>query len=155
MTLAIPVQGPEPGAIAYEGLVTRAIAFSVDAALINLAAILVGLAVGLTASVLGVSESVETVLLACGGVAFLAWTTAYFVTFWATTGQTPGNRLLKIRVCRADDGAVLRPRQALLRLACLALAAIPLFAGLLTILVDDRRRGLHDMLAGTVVVDAP
>jgi uncharacterized RDD family membrane protein YckC len=31
-------------------------------------------------------------------------------------------------------------------------AAIPLFAGYLLILVDDRRRGLHDRLAGTVVV---
>ena len=44
---------------------------------------------------------------------------------------------------------------ALLRLAGLTLAAIPLFAGFLPILVDDRRRGVHDMLAGTVVVTAP
>lgn len=29
------------------------------------------------------------------------------------------------------------------------------FAGFLTILVDDRRRAVHDMLAGTVVVPAP
>jgi uncharacterized RDD family membrane protein YckC len=37
----------------------------------------------------------------------------------------------------------------------LVLAVLPLFAGLLPILVDARRRGLHDMLAGTVVVAAP
>ena len=43
----------------------------------------------------------------------------------------------------------------LLRLAGLILAALPLFAGLLTILVDDGRRGVHDMLAGAVVVPAP
>ena len=35
------------------------------------------------------------------------------------------------------------------------LAALPLFAGFLTILLDDRRRGVHNMLAGTVVVPAP
>jgi uncharacterized RDD family membrane protein YckC len=32
------------------------------------------------------------------------------------------------------------------------LCIIPLFAGFLPVLVDDRRRGCHDMLAGTVVV---
>jgi uncharacterized RDD family membrane protein YckC len=35
------------------------------------------------------------------------------------------------------------------------LAAIPFFAGYLLILVDDRRRGLQDMLAGTTVIYAP
>jgi uncharacterized RDD family membrane protein YckC len=74
------------------------------------------------------------------------------VTFWSTTGQTPGSRLLRIRVCRANDGGVLRPRRSLLRLAGLVLAAIPLGAGFLPILVDNRRRGIQDMLAGSVVV---
>jgi uncharacterized RDD family membrane protein YckC len=39
-----------------------------------------------------------------------------------------------------------------LRLIGAILAAIPFFAGYLLILVDDRRRGLHDMIARTVVV---
>ena len=34
------------------------------------------------------------------------------------------------------------------------LAAIPLLAGYFMVLFDDRRRGLHDRLARTVVVDA-
>jgi uncharacterized RDD family membrane protein YckC len=58
-------------------------------------------------------------------------------------------------VWSADDGGILRPRRAVFRFACLILAAIPLLAGFLPILFDDRRRGLHDMLAGTVVVEAP
>jgi hypothetical protein len=37
----------------------------------------------------------------------------------------------------------------------LALAIIPLFAGFLPVLVDPRRRGLPDFLAGTVVVHVP
>jgi uncharacterized RDD family membrane protein YckC len=156
-TVAARVHGveAEPPPLAYEGLVTRTIAFAADAALINAAAILVGLAVGLAASVLGTPNSVDKVLLAIGGVAFAVWSAAYFVTFWSTTGQTPGNRLMQIRVCRADDGGVIRPLTALWRLIWLVLAALPLFAGLLPILVDNRRRGLQDMLAGTVVVDAP
>ena len=35
------------------------------------------------------------------------------------------------------------------------LAAIPLLAGYFMVLFDDRRRGLHDRLAHTVVIDAP
>ena len=34
----------------------------------------------------------------------------------------------------------------------MVLAAIPLFAGYLLILVNDRRRGLQDLLAGSVVI---
>jgi uncharacterized RDD family membrane protein YckC len=82
------------------------------------------------------------------------WTIAYFVTFWSSTGQTPGNRLLRIRVCDARDRTPLRPWRSFMRLVYLMLAALPLFAGFLPILVDSRRRGVHDMLARSVVVSA-
>jgi uncharacterized RDD family membrane protein YckC len=135
----------------YQGLVTRAIAFAVDAAIINLLALLVGVGLGLALSIVSVSDDLEVVLLACGGVAFVIWSIAYFVTFWSTTGQTPGDRVMQIRVCR-EDGDRVRPRQAVLRFGALLLAALPLFAGFVPVLFDDRRRGVHDMLARTVVV---
>ena len=137
----------------YEGLVTRSIAFALDAAVINLVAIGVGAVVGLAVSVLSVADWAETALLAIGGVAYIIWSIAYFATFWSTTGQTPGDRVMQIRVCRADGGR-LNVRRSVFRLGCLVLAAIPLFAGFLPILFDDRRRGLQDMLAGTVVVSS-
>jgi uncharacterized RDD family membrane protein YckC len=153
--------GPPAPPLRYEGLVTRAIAFAIDAAIIDLAALAVGAAVALALSVLELPGWVETAAIAIGGVAFAIWSVGYFVTFWATTGQTPGSRVLHIQVRRAapagDTGAApaaLRPARALLRFAALLLAALPLFAGLLPILFDRRRRGLHDMLAGTVVVGA-
>jgi uncharacterized RDD family membrane protein YckC len=138
----------------YEGLITRGIAFAIDSALINLVALIVSVSVGLALSVLDPSANVETVALAVGGVAYVVWSVGYFVTFWSTTGQTPGDRLLQIRVCRAD-GDVLRPRKSLLRFGAMMLCALPLFAGFLPILVDNRRRGLHDRVAGSVVVSAP
>ena len=137
----------------YEGLVTRSIAFALDAAVINLVAIAVAAVVGLAVSVLSVPDWAETALLAIGGVAYIIWSIAYFATFWSTTGQTPGDRVMQIRVCRAD-GSRLNVRRSVFRLGCLVLAAIPLFAGFLPILFDDRRRGLQDMLAGTVVVSS-
>ena len=138
----------------YQGLVTRAIAFAVDAAIVNLIALVVGVGVGLALSILTIHDSLEVVLVAVGGAAFVLWTVGYFVVFWSTTGQTPGNRLMQVRVL-GDDGERLRPRRALLRFGGLVLAALPLFAGFLPVLVDDRRRGLHDMLARTIVVRAP
>jgi uncharacterized RDD family membrane protein YckC len=142
-----------PRADPYIGLVTRALAFALDAAVINAVAILTTAVVSLTFSVLELPDQVETIATAVGGVAYVLWTIGYFVTFWSTTGQTPGNRVFRIRV-RAVGGERLLPRRSLLRFLGVTLAALPLFAGFLLILVDDRRRGPQDLLARTVVVDA-
>jgi uncharacterized RDD family membrane protein YckC len=141
--------------LAYVGIVTRAIAFAADAAVIQFVAIAVAGTVALILSVVSPPDALDGVILALASAAYGLWLVGYFVVFWSATGQTPGNRLLQIRVCRADDGAAPRPGAALLRFVGLILAALPLFAGFLPILLDDRRRGAHDMLAGTVVVPAP
>jgi uncharacterized RDD family membrane protein YckC len=138
----------------YVGLITRALAFAIDAGIVNAVAIVTAAVVSLTFSVVTVPDDVQVVVAAAGGVVYVLWTVGYFVTFWATTGQTPGSRVLRIRVIPAS-GERLPPRRALVRFIGLTLAVIPLFAGFLPILVDDRRRGIHDMLARTVVVDAP
>ena len=139
----------------YEGLATRAIAFAVDAAAINVIAFAVAGIVALVLSVLSVPDWLDSVLVAMAGVIFLLWTIGYFATFWSTTGQTPGDRLMRIRVCSADTLEPIGFGRAVLRLVYLTLAAIPLLAGFVPILFDERRRGLQDMLARTVVVSAP
>jgi len=58
---------------------------------------------------------------------------------------------MSIRVKRTN-GDPLSFRRSVQRLIGSVIAAISLFAGYLLILVDDRRRGLNDRLAGTVVV---
>jgi uncharacterized RDD family membrane protein YckC len=141
------VDAPED---AYAGLVTRAIAFAVDAAVLNLVGIAVGVVGALIFSVLPESDELRSVAVAVGGALFVLWTVGYFVAFWTTTGQTLGNRTMRIRVARAD-GQRLRPRHALVRLVGIVLAALPLLAGFVPILVTAQRRGLHDYLAGTIV----
>jgi uncharacterized RDD family membrane protein YckC len=138
---------------AYVGLVTRAIAFALDAALLNVVAIVTAAIVSLTFSVVSIPEELRTLAVAAGGAAYALWAVGYFVTFWSTTGQTPGNRVMRVRV-RTASGGRMRPRRALVRFVGLTLAALPLFAGFLLILFDDRRRGLHDRMARTVVVEA-
>jgi uncharacterized RDD family membrane protein YckC len=122
---------------------------------IDVVAIAVAGAVALALSVLSVADNMDTVLIAVGGTLFVAWSIAYFVTFWSTTGQTPGGRVMRVRVVRASDGGRVSAGHALVRVVGLALAAIPFMLGFAPILVNDRRRGLQDMLAGTVVVETP
>jgi uncharacterized RDD family membrane protein YckC len=139
----------------YAGLVTRAIAFAVDAAIVNGTGVLVGVVVGLALSVLNTPGKVDKLLLAVGGFAFVLWTIGYFAAFWSTTGQTPGDRLMRIRVRQSDGDEPLGLRWALLRVGGLFLAAVPLLLGFLPILLNDRRRGLQDFLARSVVVHTP
>lgn len=138
----------------YAGLVTRAIAFAIDAAIVNVSGIAVGVVVGLALSVLDIPKDVDKALLAVGGALFVLWTVGYFVVFWSTTGETPGNRVMRIRVQR-HDGATLPRHTAALRLAALVVAAIPLLAGFLPILFDRRRRAFQDFVARSEVVRVP
>jgi uncharacterized RDD family membrane protein YckC len=153
VSAAPAVAGTEP-TLRYAGLVTRAISFAADAAVINLAATVVGVGAALILSLLHLPKELKTVLAAIGGVAYVLWLVGYFVVFWSTTGQTPGARIMQIRVQTAN-GDTLRPRRAMLRVGGLLVAALPLFAGFVPVLYDERRRAFQDRLAGTVVVDMP
>jgi uncharacterized RDD family membrane protein YckC len=139
----------------YAGLVTRAIAYVLDAALINLVALVVAAAAALALSIFNLSHALQNAVTATLAVVYLLWAIGYFVAFWSTTGQTPGSRVMRIRVIDAHGAPGLRPRRALVRVAGLVLATIPLFAGFLIMLWDRRRRCLQDRLARTVVVYAP
>jgi uncharacterized RDD family membrane protein YckC len=140
--------------VAYVGLVTRVISFAIDAALITLVDIIIGVGAALILSLLHLPHGLRIVLAALGGAAAILGSIAYFVIFWSTTGQTPGARLMQIRV-RTDDGQRVKPRRAVVRCIGVVLAALPLFAGFIPILFDSRRRGFQDRFAGTVVVEAP
>ena len=152
-----PAEAAEAAAapLEYVGIVTRGIAFAADAAVVQIVAIAVAGTFALILSVLSLPDKFDGVLLVVGSVAYGLWLVGYFVVFWSATGQTPGNRLLQIRVRRAVDDTAPSAAAALLRFGGLIVAALPLFAGFLPILLDDRRRGVHDMIARTVVVPAP
>jgi uncharacterized RDD family membrane protein YckC len=75
----------------------------------------------------------------------------YFVLFWSAAGQTPGMRLLRVRV-RGPGGDAPSLVRSVVRLVGLVLAIVPMFAGFVPVLFTERRRGLPDFLAGTVVL---
>jgi uncharacterized RDD family membrane protein YckC len=135
----------------YGGIVTRAVGFAIDVAVVQIILFLIGVVVALILEAFGnvnLDGDVETILGAAAAWA-LAFST-YCAAFWSLTGQTPGMRAMGIEVttCTGDR---LAPRRSLLRLVGMALAAIPLFLGYLPILLRDDRRGLHDLLARSEV----
>jgi uncharacterized RDD family membrane protein YckC len=138
----------------YVGLATRTLAFAVDAAIITAAAWSTGAVVALCMSLIGVPGEIKTLIATFGTVLATLFSIGYFAFFWSARGQTPGDRMLGIRVVDAATGDPISGRRALVRVAGIVLAAIPLCAGFLLILVDSRRRGLQDRIARTVVIDA-
>lgn len=141
---------PRPVRPIHAGVATRAAALATDAGLtIVLAMSIVGVA-ALVASLVGGLRPEWLVGLLLGSGWLLAVGT-YFVVFWSTAGQTPGMRLLAIRV-RGPGGVAPSAGRSLVRFVGLVLAIVPLFAGFLPALFSERRRALPDFLAGTVVV---
>lgn len=82
----------------------------------------------------------------------------YFIAFeWLWSGQTPGKRLLKLRVIR-EDGRPLTLWESIARNLLRIGDAVPGFilpvysVGLIAIFLNSRDQRLGDMFAGTVVV---
>ena len=135
----------------FAGVASRGTALVVDALVIVTATVAVGAAAGLVGALVGGvhPQWLAQLLLSLAAIAVAV---GYFSLFWSTVGQTPGMRLLNVRVVPQHDGARLGPWRALVRTFGLALAIIPCFLGFLPALFDARRRALPDYLAGTVVV---
>ena len=85
------------------------------------------------------------------GSGWMLVTGTYFVLFWSSAGQTPGMRLLRLRV-RGPGGTAPSVLRSFVRLIGLVLAIVPFFAGFVPVLFSERRRGLPDFVAGTVVL---
>ena len=151
-----PASSEEPATppVEYGGIVTRAIAFAIDAAIVNGIALIVAAAAAVVISLFPGSHKLHALEAVIAGAIFLIWCVAYFATFWATTGQTPGDRVMQIRVTRGD-GSRVHGIRAIVRVAATVAAAIPLFAGFVPIVLTERRRGLPDWVADTVVIRTP
>jgi uncharacterized RDD family membrane protein YckC len=143
---------PRAGDVPYAGFGTRGIALGVDALLAHVLFVTGAALVQLVAALFGGLRP-HWLAGTIAGVGWLLVVVTYFVAFWSWTGQTPGMALMHVRV-KDRRGAPPGFLRSLVRFVGLVLAIVPLFAGCLPALVDDRRRALQDFLAGTVVVYA-
>jgi uncharacterized RDD family membrane protein YckC len=141
----------EPG-VPFAGVATRAVALAVDVAVANVIVFVGGAILALVGSLVG-DVRLDTLARLLAATAWAAVVAAYFVLFWSTAGQTPGMRLMGLRVM-TNTGALPSVTRSVVRLIGLGLAIVPLFLGFVPVLVDAQRRGLQDFMAGTVVLYA-
>ena len=147
------VRRREPGVTPYAGVATRALALAADVGLtIVLFMALTGVVALVSSLVGGLSSGWVAGALLGSGWLFVVG--VYFVLFWSGAGQTPGMRLLRLRVT-TPAGVPPSALRSLARFFGLLLSIAPLFAGFVPVLFSERRRGLADYLAGTVVVYDP
>ncbi|MGH2965284.1 MAG: RDD family protein [Solirubrobacterales bacterium] len=134
------------------GIVTRALAFGLDAGILNGIFIVISGVIALTASfILGDSGHISEAGVALGAFGWLVAWTVYLLFFWSLSGQTPGMRFLAIAI-QADGSRRVGLRRSIRRLVGLALGILSLGLGFLGILFTPRRRGLPDRMADTEVV---
>ncbi len=75
----------------------------------------------------------------------------YYLYFWTNSGQTPGKKLLGLRVVSKDESPI-TTGQALLRLIGYSISGLFLSLGFLWAIWDGEKQGWHDKIAGTYVV---
>jgi uncharacterized RDD family membrane protein YckC len=137
--------------VACGGFATRGVALTVDAALAALIFLTGTAVVGLVGSLVWHPHWPAALVAVLLAVAGLLVNVLYFAGFWSTAGQTPGMRLMHLRVVD-PSGSPPGLGRSLVRLVGLALAILLLFTGFLPALVDDRRRALQDFLARTLIL---
>jgi uncharacterized RDD family membrane protein YckC len=135
----------------FAGVASRGVALVVDAFAVVAGTAVVGGAASLVAAVVG-GVRPDWLAQALLSLATVAIALGYFSLFWHTAGQTPGMRLMGVRVLSDRNDGRLTVWQAVVRTIGLALAIIPCFLGFVPALFDRRRRALPDYLAGTTVV---
>src|SRR5262245_39613797 len=157
-----------PGLI-FAGVIPRSVAWFVDLFLIAVVSLVVLTA--LIAVIVGSPRQNDTALSVIAWIGIAVIAAVYFIGFWTGPRRaTPGMRLLKLQIGFVATGQPLTTRQAVLRVAALAipiwpLVAIPVISVvtgvaltvwpivlLVSTAMSARRRGLHDRVAWSAVV---
>ena len=137
----------------YAGFASRFVAFAVDVG-VTLGVFLLALAaISFAASVLTGKDITWHTGDIWVIVAYAVWAFIYFASCWSANGRTIGMALFGVRVV-GDDGTYPTHRQAVVRALALPLSFLLLGLGFVGILLGDRRRALHDVIAGTAVIYA-
>lgn len=104
-------------------------------------------------SVFGFFEEAPKWVQAVFVIVTFAITALYFVFFeWVMNGQTPGKRLLKLRVIR-EDGRPITLWESAARNILRLVDMLPLYSfGLISVFISPRDQRIGDLFAGTVVI---
>ena len=162
--------GPAPG-WEYAGFWIRAVAYIIDGIILGIVTSVVWIiaiavigalalfpAVSTTSD--GTITGTEGAVLAVGIVSafmFLIFitivaTVLYFILLWVKRGGTLGQTLLGMRVAREADGGPIGWGTAIVRYVMMLISFWIFYLGVIWVAFEPRKRGWHDMVAGTVVV---
>jgi len=157
-TAPIEPAGPAPG-IEFAPLGERLHAYVIDAIIVGVfivVATIVAVAV-LLSGLSGTRENPSVSGPAAGGFVAIVFVivvvaTAYFPWFWLRGGATPGMKRYGLRVVDDKTGGRITGGQVILRFIGLWVSSAVLYLGYIWAFIDSRRRGWHDLIAGTVVI---
>jgi len=143
-----------PESIQYAGFWRRLLAFILDSFLFG--AVVVPFLVLIYGRDYFYWSSEQTGMFAIYGIADFLLTTllpvVLIIGFWTRLGATPGKLLLDCRVVDAKTLLPLSGKKAMLRCLAYLASALPIYLGFVWIAFDKRKQGLHDKLAGTLVL---
>ena len=150
------MQQPAPG-VFYAGNGARLVAWVIDGFILGAIVTAFVLVFGAIAAAAASNDNGTiaglTGLLAIVGIFVVSL--LYLPWFWGHGGQTPGLKVMHLRVVREQDGGPLSMGTAFVRLIGYWISGAVFYLGFIWILFDARRQGWLDKIAGTVVIQVP
>ena len=151
--------GPPQINVRWAGFWARGVAFLIDLIILDLLFLILALtgsfAMGISLRSIHLEIPSEELVLFLLGLYLLIWfflNSAYFIFFLGYGGQTPGKMLLRIRVLKKDQQPLTWGRAVLRTLGYLISGFLLLGIGFLMIAFHPQKRGVHDLIAGTLVI---
>lgn len=137
----------ETAQIRYAGFWRRLAAYFIDG-------IIIGVITTIISVIASILALINVYIAIVGSLLAIIISIVYFVGFWAWLGQTPGKIALGVKVVKLD-GSPIGFGVALLRYIGYIISTIILYIGFLMIAFHGQKRGLHDLIAGTIVISEP
>ena len=138
----------------YSGFWTRFCAALIDGIIVQILAILAGFIIGLISGIaLGGAEGTQALAGLLGSVAGMVISWLYFSLMESSDKQaTLGKQALGIKVTNLD-GKPISFGQATVRHFAKIISTLILLIGYIMAAFTDKKQALHDMIAGTLVVN--
>lgn len=142
----------------YASLGTRIVAIIIDSIILAIIASIIAMPFGLTMTpfaMMGNDMMAAMAYMSAMGTMMLLsvviWI-VYFTYFEGTSGQTPGKKVMHIKVVK-EDGKKMTYADALIRSVLRIIDGIGAYLlGFIIILVTEKKQRIGDMAAGTLVV---
>lgn len=147
--------GPMPG-VYFAGHPGRFVAYLIDGFILSLVIGALYFVIGMVGALIASGNNdLGVAILFIGWIVVLIVGLAWFPYWWSKSGQTPGLKIMHLKVVRAADGGTLSLGGGFIRLIGYWVSAFVFYLGFIWILVDDKRQGWHDKMAGTYVIEVP